>query len=195
MFKNKRAQIYHDNKLRYTHSWYFIIASFFWVGRIYIAPGTLASLICYPIYFVIAYYASCVKSILISLYTIIAILTIIGYFAIRKFHNLTNAFDHKSIVIDEVIGQLLTIALSYEWLFVIVLNVFKFSYTVLDVINWTFCAAFVLFRFFDIRKPLIIGAMDRMLKKYAIGVILDDVMAAIFSSFIIWLVCLLIKVL
>jgi len=47
-------------------------------------------------------------------------------------------------------------------------------------------ACFILFRFFDILKPFPINLIDKKLKN-GLGVLLDDVVAGIFSSLIVWI--------
>lgn len=69
--------------------------------------------------------------------------------------------DHKRIVIDEVAGYLVTMALTRP--------------TVNAVI-----AGFVLFRTFDILKPWPVGWVDRKVKNAA-GVMLDDILAGLYG--------------
>ncbi|CAL7961129.1 Phosphatidylglycerophosphatase A [Alphaproteobacteria bacterium] len=182
---NEKRDGHTVNKQQYVKSWYFMITSWFWVGRIPIAPGTFGSIAAYPVYYLMVYSSASASETVTSLYFSIVLLAVLGYVAIKKFHNVTNLLDHKSIVIDEVIGQLLTIALSYKWLCVIVRNVLKVR-TESRIVNYIFVISLILFRFFDIKKPFFIWFMDRSLKKYAAGVILDDIVAAIFSAGVVW---------
>lgn len=66
--------------------------------------------------------------------------------------------DASPIVVDEVVGYLLTMA-----------------FVPFGV--WTALAGFVLFRFFDMVKPWPISALDRI--KSGLGVMLDDVAAGV----------------
>lgn len=72
--------------------------------------------------------------------------------------------DHRSLVIDEFVGQ---------WI------------ALLPVIGvapwWTVLAGFVLFRLFDVWKPWPIGWLDRHLKG-GLGVMVDDVVAGVFAA-------------
>lgn len=83
----------------------------------------------------------------------------------------TGTRDPSEVVIDELIGM---------WLAILILSeAFK------DSINCRlslFLLTFLLFRFFDIKKPSVIGRVDRGLKG-AFGVILDDVLSGIFAAF------------
>ena len=114
------------------------------------------------------------------------VLFIIGLIAVKKFQKTTNTYDHSYIVIDEVIGQLLTLYISLDWLFhlsnLIPVNISKN--------NLTFLIALVTFRYFDIKKPLIIDYVNRKYKG-AFGVIFDDILAAIFASISIYVVYLI----
>ena len=73
--------------------------------------------------------------------------------------------DHGSIVWDEVIAMALITAL-------------------LPGAFWKQAAAFLIFRFLDIRKPGPIGWADRNVKG-AFGVMLDDLIAAMITLFIV----------
>jgi len=73
--------------------------------------------------------------------------------------------DHGAIVWDEVVAMALVSAM-------------------LPGAIWKQTAAFVLFRFFDIRKPGPIGWADRNVKG-AFGVMLDDLLAALLTLFVV----------
>ena len=115
----------------------------------------------------------------------ILVLFIIGLIAVKKFQKTTNTYDHSYIVIDEVIGQLLTLYISLNWLshlsHLIPLNISEK--------NLIFLIALATFRYFDIKKPLIIDYVNRKYKG-AFGVIFDDILAAIFASVSIYVVYL-----
>jgi len=69
--------------------------------------------------------------------------------------------DSGKIVIDEVVGYLVTMAsIPFDWRYII--------------------AGFFLFRFFDIVKPPPAGWFDRKLKN-GYGVVLDDVAAGVYA--------------
>lgn len=71
--------------------------------------------------------------------------------------------DNKKIVIDEIVGYFTALAwVPYSWK--------------------TALAAFVLFRFFDILKPPPVRNLEKLPGGY--GVVLDDVMAGIFSNLV-----------
>jgi len=147
---------------------YFILllATGFGVGYSPIAPGTAGTLVAIPIY----YFLSDIPS---PLYEI----TLMGFFFLSVWisENAEAFFGKKDdprIVIDEVMGFLITML----WL----------PKTILFII-----LGFFLFRFFDILKPFPIRQWERRLKG-GWGVVLDDVMAAIYANIILHLISLFI---
>ena len=85
--------------------------------------------------------------------------------------------DRSEIVIDEVVGQ--SIALSPLLFFEE-----KFPPEFIHVL-----ISFIFFRFFDIVKPYPIYLFDRMNSTF--GVIFDDILAGIFSAFLLILTFIL----
>jgi phosphatidylglycerophosphatase A len=71
--------------------------------------------------------------------------------------------DHRSLVIDEFVGQWVTLlpALFAPW--------------------WIVLAGFALFRLFDVWKPWPISWLDRHLKS-GLGVMVDDAVAGVFAA-------------
>ena len=141
---------------------FLIIATGFGVGYSRIAPGTLGTLIAIPIY----YFLSGIPS---PLYEI----TLIGFFFLSVWisENAEIFFEKKDdqrIVIDEIVGLLITMLWVPKTLPVIIMG-------------------FFLFRFFDILKPFPIRRMERKLKG-GFGVVLDDVMAGVYANIILHLI-------
>lgn len=96
-----------------------------------------------------------------------AILTAIGYWAICKIERVTQEHDSSFIVIDEVVAIMLVFALMPEFSTIMVLS------------------GFLIFRFFDALKPWPINWLDRHVNGAA-GVIVDDLMAALYTLLILW---------
>ena len=156
-----------------------LIVTWFFIGRFPLMPGTVASLSVYPLFhFIIVSSTSYIE--MESNFAFLALLLfILGWFAISRFQSITITHDHKSIVIDEVVGQLLTFAIAIKPLLKIgiVLSIyFDYQPTVL-----AFFAGLILFRFFDIIKPFFIKVIDRRIKN-AFGVMFDDICAAVFAG-------------
>lgn len=144
-----------------------LIATFFYIGYLPVAPGTFASLATvllwvWPIYLGapgwLFFFAS-------------ALFFILGLWASeRARHSFAKKDDPSSIVIDEVAGQTLAMGLcSADFM--------------------SLAIAFALFRFFDILKPWPIRWFDRNVKG-GLGIMIDDVVAGIFALavyFVIWI--------
>ena len=134
------------------------------IGKIKYAPGTVASLItCLLFLFLINFF---------SIPVILLFILIIFFYSFIAINNLfkeLDAEDPQEIVIDEVVGQMLTLLAIpiYETLYPLP----KIYYCV---------AAFLLFRLFDIWKPYPISYIDNNVKG-ALGIMLDDIVASIYS--------------
>jgi phosphatidylglycerophosphatase A len=82
--------------------------------------------------------------------------------------------DHPGIVLDEIAAMLLL------------------ALTLPKDLAW-FASAFILFRFFDIAKPWPIRDMDHRLHG-GIGIMLDDLMAAVYAATCLWVVEYLLRI-
>jgi phosphatidylglycerophosphatase A len=93
---------------------------------------------------------------------------------------LKNSFseiDAKEIVIDEFVGQSIPLLSIY--------NLVLFN-NINNFILYTF-SVFFLFRLFDIFKPYPINIIDKKIKN-GFGVMLDDVLAGIYSVIVFFLI-------
>ena len=141
---------------------FLFFATGFGVGYSPVAPGTLGTLIAIPVY----YFLSSIPS---PIYEI----TLIGFFFLSVWisENVEIFFgkkDDQRIVIDEMMGFLITML----WV----------PKTILFV-----TIGFFLFRLFDILKPFPIRRLEKRLKG-GYGVVLDDVMAGVYANIILHLV-------
>lgn len=137
-----------------------ILASFLGTGYSRIAPGTVGAFLAVVIIYLLSLFVDYMHWII----PVSAILTyIIGIWSIK---NLPGHWDHddNKIVIDEAHG-----------IFV--------SLMFLPITIKSLAAAFILFRFFDILKPLGIKAFDNLKSDH--GVMLDDTLAGLYSNIII----------
>jgi len=90
---------------------------------------------------------------------------ILGIFLCETTAKALNVHDHPGIVWDEIVGYFITMFMvPKEWVWILL--------------------GFVLFRLFDIWKPWPISIADKRLKG-GFGIMLDDVIAAIFALIII----------
>jgi phosphatidylglycerophosphatase A len=138
------------------------VATFFYVGRSPNAPGTMGSLAALPF----AWYLWLLP--IPTAWAIVVAVFVMGTLAASVVIRRTGTQDHQSIVIDEVIGIFLTTSIAaHLW--------------------WHYLLAFILFRIFDIWKPFPVGLVDKNVKG-GIGTMLDDVVAAMFATGILWVI-------
>ena len=146
-----------------------LFVSLFYSGYFNKWPGTFASLISILILYPIIELNIFSKNIFIYIFIFIFIISI--YF-INKFSNFTKTHDSGIIVIDEFLGIYL-IFIFYEYIY------FINSYITLLLI-------FLLFRFFDITKIFPANIIDKKIKN-SIGVLLDDIVASIYTIMVLYL--------
>ncbi|WP_341763471.1 phosphatidylglycerophosphatase A [Candidatus Tisiphia endosymbiont of Beris chalybata] len=175
-----------------------LFVTFFYIGKIKYCPGTFGSLAAFPLCYLILYYTSAhpigfllsdfsilqarIITIVIIAFSSCILLFIMGVYFSSHYSNYINKDDPKEVVIDEVVGQMLTVILSFlSLVFINYSQVIK--YLSEPVINWVFLFVlpFILFRFFDIIKPWPINWCDKNIKG-GVGIMLDDVIAAVFAS-------------
>ena len=142
-----------------------LFVSIFYIGYIKFASGTWGSLasilILYPFikFTVLSFEASII---------VFLILFFISNILINHFSNFTNSNDSKHIVIDELLGTFI-ILIFYDFIFI---------YN--DFI--TLILIFFIFRLFDIIKIFPANYIDKNLKN-GYGVIMDDIVAGIYTIF------------
>ncbi|MFA5318671.1 MAG: phosphatidylglycerophosphatase A [Patescibacteria group bacterium] len=128
-------------------------------------PGTAGSLA--TIFFLILLSAILPESLWLRAIILIILLIAavgLGIYAIKKY--IAGECDQQWIVIDEFSGMLIAAGAVF---------IFNLS------LDWYFIA-FILFRFFDIIKPLGLGRINKVNKPWA--VVADDVIAGIYSLII-----------
>ena len=145
------------------------IVTFFGVGYTPIAPGTAGALVGGILFYLLGLalinYGLDFYTIQIILILIIIAVILISVRSIGKLEN-TWEHDAQQIVIDEVVGV---------WIAMLFIP-----------INWFyFLIAFILFRFFDIVKPLFIKKIDKLNSSWSI--MLDDVVAGIYANLVLQL--------
>jgi len=86
--------------------------------------------------------------------------------------------DPRQIVIDEVLGQAMPL------IFIVYLS----SKNLINIpVEIYYLSSFILFRFFDIVKPFPVSYFDKQHKNF-FGIIMDDIMAGLYTMLIIYLV-------
>jgi len=144
-----------------------LFVTMFGIGRIKMIPGTVGSLATIIILYIL-FHTLNISSNLILLGLII--IFIYSFSAVASHTENSENKDPKEIVIDEFIGQSIPI-----YLYEISHGIEKSPNEA--IIFYAIC--FVLFRFFDIKKPFPVSFFDRNFKN-SFGVIMDDVCAGLY---------------
>jgi phosphatidylglycerophosphatase A len=132
------------------------IAVFFGVGKSPKAPGTVATIATIPIWYLLAQFSPFIYM------GVTLALVFVGVAAANSYEAISDKHDSKEIVIDEVVGYLITMT----WL----------------PITWQSAViGFVVFRVLDIFKPPPIRQLDQKVKG-GFGVMVDDIAAGIIGS-------------
>ena len=148
---------------------YFV--TIFGIGFSKFAPGTLGSF--FGVLFFYFFYNFFSKNYIIFFLFIFFIIIISWYFTylyVLKY----KIHDPSEIIVDEFIGQLISLTP------ILFLNSFKLEKIIFFELM---VSSFLLFRFFDILKPWPIFVIDK--SRTSLSILLDDVIAGLFSSTII----------
>ena len=145
----------------------YLIVTCFGIGSIRFAPGTITSLtttvFLYSLFHIINLHSNTILIILLIIF-------IYSFYAVSEYIKFNENKDPKEVVIDEFIGQCIPI-----YLYEISHGVVKNSQEA--VLFYIY--VFILFRFFDIKKPFPINFFDKKFKN-SFGVIIDDVIAGLY---------------
>ena len=126
-------------------------------------PGTIGSLFTIVIYYLFNNYLNIIFFIVFIIFVVFYSL----FFLNKTLNKSFVSSDPKEIVIDEFIGQSIPLLICGNNFFLIILS-------------------FLLFRLFDITKPWPASYFDLKIKN-ATGVIMDDIIAGLYTFFIIYL--------
>ena len=137
------------------------IASLGGIGKIPIAPGTWGSIFAFLIFIYISHYVDMLIVVILSIPFSIWVCEKASVNLIEK--------DHKSIVIDELVGIWIALVPALY----LSTQTSRTSYAVL---------ALIFFRLFDILKPFPISYFDKNFKN-GLGIVLDDLIAGIMAIF------------
>ncbi|MBI28730.1 MAG: phosphatidylglycerophosphatase A [Pelagibacteraceae bacterium] len=135
--------------------------TFFNIGKIKFAPGTVGS----TIFFFVLYFLFIKLTYLLFLLTFFIIL-IISILFINKYIKDKYEHDPKEVIIDEFLG-------CY------VIFLFFPLIQITNIINFLIIS-FILFRLFDIIKLFPINLIDKKIKN-SFGVIFDDILAGLYT--------------
>ena len=139
------------------------IATGFGAGYLPKAPGTWGSLLALPLHFFLRQLAPNHYALALGAIFFIAVITA------GQAEKILDRKDPGVVVIDEVIGMLITLIAAPD-----------------NPLIWLL--GFLLFRLFDIFKPYPIRLIDQRLNG-GLGIVLDDVLAGIYSLIILQIFC------
>ena len=145
----------------------YLFVTCFGIGSIRFAPGTITSLITTIFLYSLFHIVNLSSSIILF---ILFLVFIYSFYAVSEYIRYNKNKDPKEIVVDEFIGQSIPICL-YE----IAHGTTKSPQ---DSILF-YLYIFILFRFFDIKKPFPVSFFDKKFKN-SFGVIIDDVVAGLY---------------
>jgi phosphatidylglycerophosphatase A len=132
---------------------YFLIATFFGIGKLPYAPGTWASVAAAPLFYPLIDYPAAQACVL-------AVIFFLGVFACTQYEKNIGEIDPSSAVIDEVLGMgVAMLAIPKQWPFAVM--------------------ALILFRVFDIWKPYPIHRIEKLPGGW--GIMTDDLVAGIYA--------------
>ena len=155
-----------------------MLSTFFGCGYISKIPGTVTSLVT-TILIYILYEHLGYNSIKFSI-IFFSILLFYSFYAVKDSESEFKNKDPRQIVIDEVLGQAMPLIL------VLYLN----QSNQLNIqIEIYYSLSLIFFRFFDILKPFPVSYFDKNFKNY-FGIIMDDIMAGIYTMLFIYLISL-----
>ena len=145
----------------------YLFVTCFGIGSFRFAPGTVTSLITTVFLFSLFHVINLSN---ITILIILLIVFIYSFYAVSEYIKYNENKDPKEVVIDEFIGQSIPIYL------------YEISHgTIKDpqeaVLFYLYI--FILFRYFDIKKPFPVSFFDQKFKN-SFGVILDDVIAGLY---------------
>ncbi|HJO13934.1 MAG: phosphatidylglycerophosphatase A [Pelagibacteraceae bacterium] len=139
-----------------------IFSTLFFIGYVKWAPGTFGSL--FSLIIIIFLHNIVHKNEFIILFVCILLMATI---CIKIYSKSVNKHDAKEIIIDEFLGIYLIIIFSYD------LKIFNNEFVQILLILF-------FFRIFDILKPFPANWIDKNMKN-SYGVILDDIVAGIYT--------------
>lgn len=161
-------------------NWFFLTVGY--SGLFPKAPGTMGTIASLPLGVAILLYFGPQ-----TLFMATILITLIAIKAIDKHESIVNEHDDSRIVIDELVGMWFALSIAPG-----------IGFDLVGLMTWTngiafqIILSFIFFRIYDIKKPSIIGRIDRETKG-GLGVMGDDIIAGFaagISSAIVWQILL-----
>ncbi len=155
-----------------------LISTFFGYGYLTKIPGTITSAVT-TVFLYITYEVLDYNNLKLSIIFFI-FLFFYSFYAVKDSENEFKNKDPRQIVIDEVLGQSIPLILL---LYLNQTNQISISIEIYYILS------FIFFRIFDILKPFPVSYFDKNHKNY-FGIIMDDIMAGMYSMILIYLISL-----
>jgi phosphatidylglycerophosphatase A len=145
----------------------YLFVTCFGIGSFRFAPGTITSFITTIFLFSLFHIINLPNN---TILLILLLIFVYSFYAVSEYIKYNKNKDPKEVVVDEFIGQSIPIYL-YEIAHGTIKNPEEGALFYLYI--------FILFRYFDIKKPFPVSYFDRKYKN-SFGVILDDVAAGLY---------------
>ena len=145
----------------------YLFVTCFGIGSFRYAPGTITSLITAVFLFSLFHIINLSSNIILF---ILLLVFIYSFYAVSNYIKDSDNKDPKEVVVDEFIGQSIPI-----YLYEVSHGTIKDSQEA--VLFYLYI--FILFRYFDIKKPFPVNFFDKKFKS-SFGVIFDDVVAGLY---------------
>lgn len=145
-----------------------IIATGFGAGYFPYGPGTMGAILAMAIYIGLSFTLS-YSSLFIVLLALIVVFTVLGVWSGTVSEKYWGE-DPSRVVVDEMVGQwivMTAIPQSLGWKYIL--------------------ASLILFRFFDIVKPLGVRKMEQL--GGGLGIMADDILAGIYGAMVLFTAC------
>ena len=145
----------------------YLFVTCFGIGSFRYAPGTITSLVTTVFLFSLFHIINLSSNIILF---ILVLIFIYSFYAVSNYIKDNNNKDPKEVVVDEFIGQSIPI-----YLYEVSHGTIKDSQEAV----FFYLYIFILFRYFDIKKPFPVNFFDKKFKN-SFGVIFDDVVAGLY---------------
>ena len=145
----------------------YLFVTCFGIGTFRFAPGTITSFVTTVFLYSLFHVINLSSNVIL---VILLIVFIYSFYAVSEYIKFNENKDPKEVVIDEFIGQSIPI-----YLYEISHGSVKESQEAILF----YLYIFILFRYFDIRKPFPVNYLDKKFKN-SFGVIFDDIIAGLY---------------
>ena len=145
----------------------YLFVTFFGIGTVRFAPGTITSLITTVLLFSLFHILNISNNIILLF---LFLIFLYSFYAVAEYIKENKNKDPKEVVIDEFIGQSIPI-----YLYEIAHGTTKGPQE--SILFYLYI--FILFRYFDIKKPFPVSFFDKKFKN-SFGVVMDDVIAGLY---------------